>query len=286
MVGGGLAGCLAALKLAAKGLDICVLEADSEICGNHTWSFHGTDIHPDDRDWLKPMIVHSWPGQKVIFPGYQRQLSTPYASITSDRLRAVVTATEGIDVREDSAVRALMEDQVELEDGTVVNAPCILDCRGFVASPGLQLGHQKFVGLEVELAEPHGETVPTIMDASVSQRDGYRFVYVLPLAPKRLLIEDTRYSDEGALDIVKVHRDTLDYARDRGWTVTDTPRSENGILPITLAQDIELFWQAMPDNSAPIGLRAGLFHPTTGYSLPMAVGTANLLARLDRPLTT
>lgn len=263
-----------------------ILEAGARICGNHTWSFHGTDVSPDDRAWLQPLIAHAWPGQKVIFPNYERQLTTPYASITSDRMRSVVCATAGIDVREDCPVSVLNDDHVELESGAIIHSPCVLDCRGFVASPGLQLGFQKFVGLEVELSDPHGETVPTIMDASVSQRDGYRFVYVLPLSPTRLLIEDTRYSDDGALDTDRVHADTLDYARQRGWTVTSTPRSENGVLPITLAQDATAFWKAIPSHTAPIGLRAGLFHPTTGYSLPMAVETANLLARLDRPLTT
>ncbi len=286
VVGGGLAGCLAALRLAASGSRVIILEAGAQICGNHTWSFHGTDISPENRAWLQPIIVHAWSGQKVIFPRFERRLSTPYASVTSDRLRAVVQETAGIDVREDCPVKALKEDHVVLEDGTVLKAPCVLDCRGFVSSPGLQLGFQKFVGLEVELAEPHGETVPTIMDASVSQRDGYRFVYVLPMSPTRLLIEDTRYSDDGALDTDRVHGDTLEYAKHRGWRVTGTPRSENGILPITLAQDTERFWGAMPADTAPVGLRAGLFHPTTGYSLPMAVDTATLLASMDRPLTT
>ena len=33
------------------------------------------------------------------------------------------------------------------------------------------------------------------MDARVPQEGGFRFMYVLPFTSKRLLIEDTRYSD-------------------------------------------------------------------------------------------
>ena len=262
------------------------MEAGAQICGNHTWSFHKTDVGAQDYAWLQPLIAHAWPGQKVIFPDYERLLSTPYASIPSQRLRSVVGAANGIAVRENCPVAALEGDRVVLDDGTTLATPCILDGRGFVASPGRQLGFQKFVGLEVELAEPHGETVPTIMDASVSQRDGYRFVYVLPLSPTRLLIEDTRYSDDGTLDTERVRAEALDYAAARGWPVAGTPRSEDGILPITLAEHADTFWRGLPAETAPIGLRAGLFHPTTGYSLPAAMATANLLAGLDRPLTT
>ena len=38
------------------------------------------------------------------------------------------------------------------------------------------------------------------MDATVPQRDGFRFVYTLPFAPDRVLIEDTYYSDGLDLD--------------------------------------------------------------------------------------
>ena len=38
------------------------------------------------------------------------------------------------------------------------------------------------------------------MDATVPQRDGFRFMYVLPLAEDRLLVEDTTFSDSPRLD--------------------------------------------------------------------------------------
>jgi lycopene beta-cyclase len=117
-----------------------------------------------------------------------------------------------------------------------------------------------------------------IMDASVDQLDGYRFVYLLPFSPTRLLVEDTRYSDGGALDEAGVRRDIGAYVAARGWAVAGTLREEHGILPIALAFDAEKFWAELPRGVPQAGMRAGLFHPTTGYSLPEAVRLANVVA--------
>ena len=57
-------------------------------------------------------------------------------------------------------------------------------------------------------------------------------------------------------------------------------------MPVVLAGDIDAFWAAADAaRPAPIGLRAALFHPTTGYSLPDAVRLADLLSGLPE-LTT
>ncbi len=286
LAGGGLAGCLLALRLAEAGRRVTLVEAGEQICGNHTWSFHLTDIDASDMRRLDRLIDYRWPGQQVIFPRYRRQLSTPYASMTSETLRRAVHAEPAITVLENTPIARLGADHVELDTGERIAAPCVIDSRGFAPSPGLKLGFQKFVGIELELRRPHGEEVPTIMDASVDQLDGYRFVYVLPLSETRLLIEDTRYSDRGDLDHDALQSDVLAYAANRSWVVRQSVRAERGILPITLAQDVDRFWNDVAADTAPIGLRAGLFHPTTGYSLPMAVETANLIAGLDGPLTT
>ncbi|MCH3002895.1 hypothetical protein K3W91_15445, partial [Listeria monocytogenes] len=41
----------------------------------------------------------------------------------------------------------------------------------------------------------------------------------------------------------------------------------------------EAYWQSGGNKVAKAGMRAGLFHPTTGYSLPDAVRLAALIAR-------
>ena len=39
-----------------------------------------------------------------------------------------------------------------------------------------------------------------VMDASVEQLDGYRFVYLLPFGPRDVFVEDTYYSDSPEVD--------------------------------------------------------------------------------------
>ena len=173
-----------------------------------------------------------------------------------------------------------------LEDGDRLEADCVIDARGFQQSDALALGYQKFVGLEVETEAPHGIVDPVIMDASVDQLDGYRFIYLLPFSPTRLLIEDTRYADGLEQDQRAYERAIQDYATQQGWTIARTVRRESGVLPITLAHDAERFWSEAPEDVPQVGMRAALFHPTTGYSLPDAVRVANIVAEawpIDSP---
>ncbi len=286
--GGGLASCLTALRIAEAFPDksILIVEAGDKLCGNHTWSFHLTDLNADELKLVEPMIAYHWPGQQVIFPDFNRKLSTGYASLTSESVRSHVKRTKNITSKEKSAISEVCEASVALEDGQVIEAPCIIDGRGFRPDEALILGFQKFIGLELELREPHGEAVPTIMDASVEQFDGYRFVYTLPFDEQTVLIEDTRYSDHSSLDEKSIVADIKDYARSKGWKIKKVVRQENGVLPITLGHDFERFWRNRPAGIAPIGLRAALFHPTTGYSLPNSVKLADKIAAMQGTMTT
>jgi lycopene beta-cyclase len=116
------------------------------------------------------------------------------------------------------------------------------------------------------------------MDACVDQAEGYRFVYCLPFAPDRLLIEDTYYSTDPGLDAAALGRRIEQYAEAQGWRIAAVEREEKGVLPVAMGGDFDAFWPA-DDKVARIGLRGGFFHPTTGYSLPDAIRIALLIAR-------
>ena len=117
------------------------------------------------------------------------------------------------------------------------------------------------------------------MDATVEQIDGYRFVYVLPFGPTQLFVEDTYYSDSPELDVEAVRGRVIDYAAAQGWRVTPADRIETGVLPVVLSGDFDAYWRSTGEGLAKAGMRAGLFHPTTGYSLPDAVRLASAIAR-------
>lgn len=279
LVGGGLANCLVARRVADAdpSARIVVLEAGDRLGGNHTWSLHGTDLAPEQIERLRPMVRYRWDHQRVRFPARERRLDTPYLSLTSDALHRAMVAAGHAEIKTGTRVRSVDAGGATDEQGRRYDGRAVLDGRGPGRDEGLVLGFQKFVGRELELDAPHGLDGPVIMDATVSQQDGYRFVYVLPFSATTVLVEDTRYSDGAALDDDALRRAIDDYAAGRGWNVRRILREERGVLPILLGGDFERFWPA-DDPVARSGLRAGLFHPTTGYSLPQAVALADAVA--------
>lgn len=289
IVGGGLAGGLIALALKKKrpDLDLRLIEGGETIGGNHLWSFFASDIAEADRWIIAPLVCHGWPRYDIRFPEYARTLAAPYYSIESSRLDALVRAA--------LPPRALLLGRkvlgvspraVVLADGDRIEARGVIDARGAGDLSHLELGWQKFVGRDYELADPHQVERPVVMDATVAQVDGYRFVYVLPFSPTRLFVEDTYYSDTpdlhrpgpgGNHDPI-VERLSA-YVAAGGWQVSHVVREEQGALPVALGGDFEGYWKSGGAKLPKVGMRAGLFHPTTGYSLPDAVRTASLLAR-------
>jgi lycopene beta-cyclase len=263
LVGGGLQNGLVALALRARQphARVALIERGS-IGGNHTWCFHAGDV-PAEATWVDPLVAARWDGYDVAFPAYRRTLDSPYACVTSARLAACV----GDDVLHGEAVE-VAADHVLLADGRRIDATCVIDARGPDRASVTACGWQKFVGLELEVA--HAIERPMLMDATVPQRDGFRFLYVLPLAPDRLLVEDTYFSDTPDLDVAQLRGEIA--ARMPGARVV---REETGVLPLP--------WQhAAPSAASPLvaGYAGGWFHPVTGYSFPIAVRLAELVASL------
>ena len=280
LVGGGLANSLIAYRLAQTRpeIDWTILEAAPQLGGNHTWSFHETDLTAEQNSWLASFVECRWASYAVAFPGLQRELPLGYCSVSAERLRGAM-APFTARIRTNAAVASVTPTTVQLEGGEILAGDAVIDGRGYAPSPHLSVAYQKFLGLEVRTQAPHGLSRPIIMDATVPQADGFRFVYVLPLAADRLLIEDTYYSDRLELDVAATRALVRLYACSMGWTIAEMLREEMGVLPITLGGDIEAFWAeaaAVPRS----GLRAALFHPTTGYSLPHAVRLAEMIASL------
>lgn len=280
LVGGGLANGLLAYRLGQvrPELRILVIEAGDRLGGNHTWSFHETDLTPERAAWIDPFVAHRWPAYDVLFPERRRRVGIGYRSITSDRFREVLSAALGDAVRLRAEAVDVTATEVRLAGGESLRARAVVDGRGAADAARLSLAWQKFVGLELRFARPHGLDVPILMDATVPQQDGYRFLYVLPFGPDTALVEDTYYADGPALDPAVLRARVLDYVSGRGWEVAAVEREEQGVLPIVLDGDVDAFWRGSDVPRA--GLRAGLFHPVTGYSLPDAARLADMVAGL------
>ena len=287
IVGGGLAGGLAALALAAKrpDLDVRLIEP-GPIGGNHIWSFFDSDIAKKDRWLVAPLVRYHWTQYDVAFPSHQRGLRMGYKSITGEALaEAVAAALPAGHVIADKA-KHVAPDHLLLSRGGRLSAKRVIDARGATKFPTLDCGWQKFVGQALTVEGGHGVDRPVVMDATVEQLDGYRFVYLLPFDAETIFVEDTYYSDGPELDVAEVRTRIASYAARRQWNVTATTREETGVLPVVIAGDFDRLWPES-DRTARIGVRAGAFHATTGYSLPDAVRTASalpdLIDRADLP---
>ena len=286
IVGGGLSGGLIALAFARlrPDLSLLLIEQGASLGGNHLWSFFASDIAPDDEWLVEPLIVARWDqGYTVRFPRFIRQLSTPYRTITSERLDQVLRAAlpSGA-IQSAVTVAAVEQDRVTLADGTVITASGVIDARGAAGMPGMHGGWQKFMGRMLRLSEPHNLAGPVVMDARVKQLDGYRFVYCLPFSDTEVFVEDTYYSDDPALDLPLLAERITSYCQLSGWQVAAVLREETGVLPVVARGDFNALWSDPASSPARAGARAGLLHPMTSFSLPLAVRLAIKLANLPQ----
>lgn len=279
LVGGGLANGLIAwrLKQQRPELHVVLVESSDRLGGNHTWSFHTGDLLAEQHEWIKPLVTSSWPSHQVRFPEYCREFASGYHSITSERFHEVVSRELGEDACVGCEAQSVEAQKVILKDGRYLQAGAVIDGRGARGGSKVQIAFQKFLGLVVELKHNHGLKSPILMDATVEQRGGFRFFYSLPFDKRTLLVEDTRYSDGPQLDRDELRAEIHSYCKQQGWKIRGVVREEEGALPIVLSGSIETLMNESRGVPAS-GLRAGLFHHTTGYSLPEAVRMADDLA--------
>ncbi len=281
IVGGGLAGGLIALALRRTRPDLLVrlYEAGPSLGGNHRWSWFDSDLDPAARALLAPFPTIGWDGYEVRFPAYRRELSARYNSLSSMDFDPALRQELGQDtIHTGTAVAALETDGIVLDSGIRVAARAVIDCRDTAPDANLNGGWQVFMGRHLRTDRPHGVSRPIVMDADVAQHGAYRFVYVLPLGPDELFVEDTYYADSADLDR-KILAERIDrYCAAHGWAGT-TLGGETGVLPVITGGDFAA-WQVAhgTDGVARAGAGGGFVHPLTSYTLPFAVQTALAIA--------
>jgi lycopene beta-cyclase len=284
LVGGGLQNALIAMGLLARQptTRFALIERDQRLGGNHLWCFHARDMSPDAQAFVDPLVAHRWPAYEVVFPELTRRMDVAYLGITSERLHEVVSqraaTSAGSTVLLGAAVAEVTANSVVLADGRTLHGRLVVDSRGPERLPAQgRVAYQKFLGLELALAEPRPEFTPRLMDADVPQTDGFRFFYTLPLAADRFMVEDTYYADGPSLDRDKLRSEVLAYAQRIGLRVSGVVREETGVLPLTT----RAVGSPIRDGVVVGGYAGGWFHPTTGYSFPVALRLARHLASAD-----
>ncbi len=91
-----------------------------------------------------------------------------------------------------------------------------------------------------------------------------------------LNLEDTYFSDSPVMDRALLRAEVLRYAARNGYAVARVVREEHGVLPLPTHATVA----ANPASGGPYlaGFQGGWFHPTTGYSFPIAARLAALVA--------
>lgn len=262
--GAGLSGLVAAWRCLSvnPALVIAIYETSERIAGDHTWSFNGSDIAPGLRDWFAPFVAHRWPRYDVRFPTHTRTLEIEYCSGNSDTLFACV---------EPFIQSGRLQVHLRSRAPERTDIPHI-DATGYRPRDDEFPGWQKFVGHVIRTDKPHGVDRPVIMDATVEQLDGYRFMYLLPFSDREMLVEDTYFSDAPHLSDNEIGDRIEAYIQDKGWGAYTTVRREKGVLPMMMATDRN-------DDSAKIGLGGGFAVAATGFTVPPAVEVADVLAQ-------
>lgn len=291
IVGGGLAGGLTALAVhrAHPEMDIALIEAGDSYGGNHRWSWFESDCGPEGDVLLGSFEAKRWTGgNEVRFPSHERALSADYRSLDSRDFdaglrRCLPQSALHLNAR----VTALAPDKVTLADGRSIAARRILDCRDAVPSPHLTGGWQVFLGQHRRMDAPHGVTRPVIMDATVDQIGGYRFLYLLPLSETDLFLEDTYYQDRAELDAPALRERIENYCAERGWQ-GDLVHEETGLLPVITGGDFDAHREGLEQPGIALaGARGGFVHPLTSYTVPIAVRTgiavADAVGEMDGP---
>jgi lycopene beta-cyclase len=253
IAGGGLWGGLIAYALSTHRPEIeyHLYERGKQLGGNHTWCFHEADLDGEGMAFIRPFIHRSWEDYDVCFPGLKRRVALKYHALTSDQFHQVLSDSI-------PAQRLKLSTQYSMED----TADLVIDATGSGLTAEAA-GYQKFLGLELKLERAHQLARPVLMNACVEQREGFRFLYLLPFDSDRILIEDTRYSLNPELS-PQMESQLLTEVENLGLGEYQLLRRESGSLPIPLSEVL---------TAQPAGIinLAGIFHDTTGYSLPDAV---------------
>jgi len=282
LVGGGLGNCLIALSLldARPELRVGLVEQHQALGGNHVWCFHAGDVPAEARALVSKLVVVSWPRHEVRFPELQRTLEEPYAAVRSERLNQVVTQAfqerPGSRLWLGERAARVTANSVTLASGQTLEATVVIESRGPDALTSSGAGYQKFLGLELKLRRPSPTQHPILMDALLPQRDGFRFMYVLPFSSDRVLIEDTYFSDSPTLDRELLAAAIMDYAAANGFDVEHVVREERGVLPLPTRVSHDP--NPVPEGPLVAGYQGSWFHPVTGYSFPVAVRLASAIA--------
>lgn len=280
IAGGGVAACLAALAMARLRPDVplLIVEEGETFGGEGYRHFADAELGLDGAELIGPLALERWPGFYVAFPGFSRKLKAEWAGFAAaDLHRAMIETLTPKQYRLGTRVVAVREDALVLDGGETIKAEGAIDARGAANQSTLDLIHEARLERDYLLKDPHRVDRPVLIDATVDQAGGLRFMQCVPLSEDRLIVADICVSERAGPDDRAGAR--LDaYLAARGWTKGRILSSVARVRPLPIGGDFAAFWRLGGARVAKLGLRGGFVNPATGRTIADAVRTARLLS--------
>jgi len=263
ILGGGCAGLSMAVRLAKSHLSVRVIEPRAEYVDDRAWSFWRTRSDP-----FEDCVRKEWTSWTVAGPNHQSTRTSAYLRYQTIESGAFYTrACECIDqgqgtslsmgVTANDVVRAGKNWRIETDAGALT-AQTVIDTRPPMRVP---VYGQFFLGREIQ-TERHvfDPDVVQLMHFRPARSAGVDFVYILPFAPDRALVEVTSFAPHNpGPDVFGPWLDAEIDALDPGKT--ETLRTEAGALPMEAG-----FADPEVQGIIRMGLGGGAARPSTGYA--------------------
>jgi lycopene beta-cyclase len=263
ILGGGCAGLSVAVRLAAAGHSLRVIEPRSAYWEDRAWSFWRTA--PDPFEDCVRMSWSAWdvtgPGRPVRRSSQNLQYQTVGAGKFYDRAQAILDDSPGAALSLGTVAQDPRKTTQGWQIGTgagAFTARHVIDTRPPKRVP--KYG-QFFLGREIRTERPvFDPDVVQLMQFRPARSAGVDFVYILPYARDLALVEVTSFAPKSpGRDVFETwlekEIDTLDAGHH------EVPREEHGALPMEVG-----FHDPAPEGCIRMGLGGGAARPSTGYA--------------------
>ena len=278
IVGAGCAGLTLAHALIGSKNFPCLLLDPQKMRPEHAFSFWD-DGHPNlalarslaKKSWSK------WEIKTLDRTVVKTSRSFSYSTVSSSSYEKYLTKnikTNNGCILKTKVTRLHKNDdknQIETSSGKSFYAKNVFDSRP--AEPSTKTLFQHFLGWEVNTVAPtFDDTMVTLMDFRVPQKEGFHFMYVLPYSKTSALIESTVYSSQ-ILSSEWYERQIIQYLKNfLSCTNYEIVYKERGAIPLNKKNDVIPF-------GIPIGLNAGALRASTGYAFSQIIHQASNLAK-------
>ncbi|HEY0312844.1 MAG TPA: lycopene cyclase family protein [Allosphingosinicella sp.] len=281
IAGGGLAGSLAALAMARLRPDVpMLLVAEGDMLGGRgTFLVLDAALGEAERNLLAPLASHSWDAFYALLPGRPRKLKLRCHAIEASAIDAALReALRPEQLRLDTKIVAVRDDNILIAGGDVLGGIGVLDARGWAHQTTLELGWRHGVSRTLRFAAPHRLDLPVAADTSLGSAAGCALFTCVPLDPQRLVVEHVRYARAVETNAAEGSASIDAWLAARGWSAAETEAEDNFSTAVPLGGDFAGYWRIGGARVAKLGARGGFFGLGIGSHAADAAATAVALA--------